>query len=81
MAWRVISHGADTWHVNPAAERHANSAGWRLVFSFRPSVRGGAARTLWAPYPIEAENRTVLFAQANLVSDVELAALLARLKP
>lgn len=81
MAWRLISHGEDTWHVNPAAERHANSAGWQLVFSFRPSERKGTPRTLWAPYPIAAPNRASLFAQADLVSDVELAALLERLKP
>lgn len=35
MSWRVIAHGDQVWHVDAVAERHANTAAWQLVLSFR----------------------------------------------
>jgi hypothetical protein len=85
MAWRVIAHGDDVWHVHPAAERRANAAAWHLVFAFRREAKAAPARTeparfgprtLWAAYPIEAPNKAAVFAQADRIPDHELEDLL-----
>lgn len=75
MAWRVLSHGGETWHVHVAAERRPNEESWQLVLSFRsPGQEGGGA--FWAPYPLEALSKASLFAQAERIPDDALQALL-----
>lgn len=75
MAWRVLSHQGETWHVHVAAERRPNTVAWQLVFSFRrPPSAGGEA--FWAPYPLESPSKSSLFAQAERIPNDALAALL-----
>lgn len=79
MPWRIISWNDTLWHVAPAAERAPNAAAWRLVLSFRAAGEG-VARSVWAPFPLEATSKAALFIQAERLRDGELAqALSARL--
>lgn len=75
MVWRVVEHDDRRWNVSMAAERRANSPQWNLVFSFRPSEAG--QRSFWATYPLSSTSRSALFAQAEQISDNDLAAFLA----
>jgi hypothetical protein len=75
MVWRVVEHDDRRWNVSMAAERRANSSQWNLVFSFRPAEVG--ERSFWATYPLSSTSRSMLFAQAEKISDVALAAFLA----
>ena len=90
MSWRVIAHGDQVWHVDAVAERHANTAAWQLVLSFRAASeprpgqgggggggREGRRRSFWTPYPLEATSKASLFIQAERISDAALSQLLA----
>jgi hypothetical protein len=90
MSWRVIAHGDQVWHVDAVAERHANTAAWQLVLSFRaasepPAGRGGEGgggregrrRSFWTAYPLEATSKASLYIQAERISDAALSQLLA----
>jgi hypothetical protein len=74
MPWRVLEVGDRTWNVSLAAERRANAAEWKLVVSFR--AVGPERRSFWAPYPLESLSRSMLFAQAERISDDRLIELL-----
>jgi hypothetical protein len=74
MAWRVLDIGDQVWNVSFAAERRANSAQWELVFSFRSAEP--VPRRFWAPYPIRATSKAALYAQAETISDHDLAEFL-----
>ena len=74
MAWRVLEHADQRWNVSIAAERRPNSPQWNLVFSFRSTDRG--QRSVWATYPLSSSSKSVLFAQADRISDADLIALL-----
>ena len=75
MAWRVLSHGGETWHVHVAAERRPNHESWQLVLSFR-TPGAEQRRAFWAPYPLEATSKASLFAQAERIPEGALQALL-----
>lgn len=75
MAWRVLSHQGETWHVHVAAERRPNTVSWQLVFSFR-TPPGAGAKSFWAPYPLQSPSKASLFAQAERIPDHALEALL-----
>ena len=75
MAWRVLEHADRRWNVTVAAERRANAAQWTLVFAFRAVTPG--QRTFWVTYPLASPSRAALFAQADRLSDQDLAAMLA----
>jgi hypothetical protein len=75
MVWRVVEHDDRRWNVSMAAERRANSSQWNLVFSFRPTEVG--ERSFWATYPLSSTSRSMLFAQAEKISNDALAAFLA----
>ena len=79
MAWRVLEHDHRRWSVSIAAERRANSPHWTLVLAFRPAEAG--QRPLWAAYPLTSSSKAALFAQAEKLSDDELAAILAEHLP
>ena len=74
MAWRVLDHADQRWNVSIAAERRPNSPHWNLVFSFRGTDPG--QRLVWAPYPLSSSSKSVLFAQADRISNDDLIALL-----
>jgi hypothetical protein len=74
MAWRVVSHGETVWHVAAAAERTSQTSTWQLMLSFR--ARGAPRNVFWAPYPLVAASRSVLFAQADQISNEKLTAVL-----
>lgn len=74
MPWRVLEVGDQTWNVSLAAERCASAAEWKLVVSFR--AEGPERRSFWAPYPLESLSRSILFAQADRISDERLRELL-----
>jgi hypothetical protein len=74
MPWRVLEVGDRTWNVSLAAERRANAAEWKLVVSFR--AVGPERQSFWAPYPLESLSRSMLFAQAERISDDRLVELL-----
>jgi hypothetical protein len=75
MAWRVVSHGDTVWNVTVAAEREPQASSWRLVLSFRAT--GPQRTSFWAPYPLVSASKTVLFAQAERISNDKLTAVLA----
>ena len=84
MSWRVIAHGDQVWHVDAVAERHANTAAWQLVLSFRAASEAAAGapgrgrrRSFWTPYPLEATSKSSLFIQAERISDAALSQVLA----
>jgi hypothetical protein len=79
MAWRILEHAGRTWNVSFAAERTPNSSQWSLVFSFRPAEPG--QRSIWATYPISSSSKAALFAQADRISNQDLAQLLAAKLP
>jgi hypothetical protein len=74
MPWRVLEVGDRIWNVSLAAERRANAAEWKLVVSFRTA--GPERRSFWTPYPLESLSRSMLFAQAERISDDRLIELL-----
>jgi len=75
MAWRVVEHADRRWHVTVAAERRANAAQWTLVFSFRAVPP--EQRTFWITHPLTSLSRAALFAQAERMTNEDLAAILA----
>jgi hypothetical protein len=80
MSWRIIAHGDQVWHVDAVAERHANTAAWQLVLSFRAASSEslpGRRRSFWTPYPLEATSKSSLFIQAERIPDAALSQLLA----
>jgi len=88
MSWRVIAVGDQVWHVDALAERPANTYAWHLVLSFRTAAvrprapeaggAGGARRSIWAPFPLEATSKSSLFLQAERIPDAALSELLVR---
>ena len=74
MAWRVVEHADRQWQVTIAAERRAHATQWTLVFSFRAVP---PERTFWVTYPLTSVSRAALFAQAERISNEDLAAILA----
>ena len=75
MAWRVVEFADTEWHVSPAVERRAQTTYYHLVLSFRSAGPGGTS--VWAPYPLESDSKSCLFAEADRLSTDRLAALLA----
>lgn len=79
MAWRVIAHGDEVWHVEPVAERRPDASAWQLALAFRaaaPAARAGS-RAVWAPFPLEATSKSALFRQAERIPDSALSSVLA----
>ncbi len=75
MAWRVVEFADTQWHVSAAVERRAHNTYYRLVLSFRSAGPDGTS--VWAPYPLEADSKSCLFAEADRLSTDRLTALLA----
>lgn len=75
MAWRVVSHGNQTWHVHIGAERRPNENTWQLMLSFR-MADAETCQCSWAPYPIQAQSKASVYAQAERISDSALAEIL-----
>jgi hypothetical protein len=76
MAWRVIAHGDQLWHVDAVAERRANTAAWQLMLSFRAASTPARPRAVWAPFPLEATSKSSLYIQAERIPDAALVQLL-----
>ena len=77
MAWRVIAHGDQVWHVDAVAERPPNTAAWQLVLSFRSASDRTRGRALLTLYPLEAASKASLFIQAERIPNTALTELLA----
>jgi hypothetical protein len=77
MAWRVIAHDNQVWHVEAVAERRAHTQAWQLVLSFRSAAERSGTRSLWTLYPIEASSKSALFIQAERIPDAALAQVLS----
>jgi hypothetical protein len=77
MAWRVIAHDNQVWHVEAVAERRAHTQAWQLVLSFRSAGERSGPRSLWSLYPIEASSKSALFIQAERIPDAALAQVLS----
>ena len=77
MAWRVIDHGGQVWHVHVIAERRANTESWQLALSFRAAEEPTRGAALWTPYPLEATSKSSLFIQAERIPDDALSQVLA----
>jgi hypothetical protein len=75
MAWRVVEFADTQWNVSAAVERRAHNSYYHLVLAFRSS--GPDATSVWAPYPLESDSKSCLFAEAERLSNDRLAALLA----
>jgi len=75
MAWRVVEFADTQWSVSAAVERRPHKSYYRLVLGFRSS--GPDATSVWAPYPLESDSKSCLFAEAERLSTDRLAALLA----
>ena len=78
MAWRVIDTEDEVWHVQAAAERHADERLWQLALSFRCYGGNRKSAAFWASYPIESGSKSSLFALADRIQDDELRDVLAR---
>lgn len=76
MAWRVVTHGDQVWHVDAVAERWAHTQAWRLVLTFRAASERAPGSSFWAPYPLEATSKSSLFIQADCIPDRDLSRLL-----
>ena len=74
MAWRTVAIGERKWTVAVAVERRANASAWVLVLAYRP--QGIAGRTIWAEYPLQSSSRSILYDQAERLSDVTLIGFL-----
>lgn len=76
MAWRVIAHGDEVWHVDALAERRAHTEAWQLVLTFRAASAHPRESSFWAPFPLEATSKSSLFIQAERIRDRDLSRLL-----
>ena len=76
MAWRVIAHGDEVWHVDALAERRAHTEAWQLVLTFRAASERLRTASFWAAYPLEATSKSSLFIQAERIRDRDLSRLL-----
>jgi hypothetical protein len=77
MAWRVIAHGNQVWHVDAIAERRANTQAWQLALSFRAASDRLRGPSFWTLYPLEATSKSSLFLQAERIPDEALSQALA----
>lgn len=78
MAWRVIDTDGETWHVQAAAERRADTDTWQLSVSFRSKGNNREQGAIWATYPLEAASKSGLFMAADRISDDALKDLLVQ---
>jgi len=76
VAWRVIAHGDEVWHVDALAERRAHTEAWQLVLTFRAASERLRSVAFWAPFPLEATSKSALFIQAERIRDRDLSRLL-----
>lgn len=76
MAWRVIAHGDEVWHVDALAERRAHTEAWQLVLTFRAASARLREAAFLAPFPLEATSKSALFIQAERIRDRDLSRLL-----
>lgn len=76
MAWRVIAHGNEVWHVDALAERRAHTEAWQLVLTFRAASDRLRAASFLTPFPLEATSKSSLFIQAERIKDRDLSRLL-----
>jgi hypothetical protein len=76
LAWRVIAHGDEVWHVDALAERRAHTEAWQLVLTFRAASERLRTSSFWAPFPLEATSKSSLFIQAERIRDRDLSRLL-----
>lgn len=75
MPWRTVEFADSVWNVTYAAERRADSSAWQLVLSFRAA--SGPKAAFWAPYPLESNSRSSLFAMAERIPHDRLTSVLA----
>jgi len=78
MAWRVIDTDGESWNVQAAAERRADTHLWQLSVSFRARNAERAQSAIWATYPLESCSKSGLFQAADRISDDALKDLLAQ---
>jgi hypothetical protein len=78
MAWRVIDTDGETWNVQAAAERRADTHLWQLSVSFRSRSTDRDTGAIWANYPLEAVSKSGLFQAADRISDDALKDLLVQ---
>lgn len=76
MAWRVIAHGGQVWHVDAVAERRPHTTAWQLVLAFRAASAPAGLQSFWTPFPIEAMSKSSLYVQAERIPNSALASLL-----
>lgn len=78
MAWRVIDTDGETWNVQAAAERRADTHLWQLSVSFRAKDSDREQGAIWARYPLESVSKSTLFQAADRIPDDELKNLLVQ---
>ena len=78
MAWRVIDTEDEVWHVQAAAERHADEKLWQLTLSFRCYDGNRKSNAFWASYPLESGSKSSLFALAERIQDADLREVLSK---
>ena len=76
MAWRVIAHGNEVWHVDALAERRAHTEAWQLVLTFRAASERLRTASFLTPFPLEATSKSSLFIQAERIRDRDLTRVL-----
>jgi hypothetical protein len=76
LAWRVIAHGDEVWHVDALAERRAHTEAWQLVLTFRAASERLRTASFCARFPLEATSKSSLFIQAERIRDRDLSRLL-----
>jgi hypothetical protein len=78
MAWRVIDTDGETWNVQAAAERRADTHLWQLSVSFRAKDANRDEGAIWARYPLESVSKSTLFQAADRITDDALKDLLVQ---
>lgn len=78
MAWRVIDTEGETWYVQAAAERRADTHMWQLSFSFRSKDVDRVHGAIWARFPLESVSKSSLFQAADRITDDALKDLLVQ---
>jgi len=81
LAWRVIAHGDEVWHVDALAERRAHTEAWQLVLTFRAASERLRSSSFWALFPLEATSKSSLYLQAERIRDRDLSRLLEERRP
>jgi len=74
----VIDTEGESWNVQAAAERRADTHLWQLSVSFRSRNADSDQGAIWARFPLESVSKSSLFQAADRITDEALRELLVQ---